>query len=139
MKKEKMQQLGHLVAGIVTLIYGFDAFEAGDFTSSTGYLSLAVLFMLVAGLHKWVSKQFIQSDFALFFFEAITILFCGWHYNMKGNDVLFYEMIGTGTLYIVFALLSIRLHHKSGRGSRRRHHSPSPSTLSGLHAHKTHL
>ncbi|HEX8459799.1 MAG TPA: hypothetical protein VF623_00150 [Segetibacter sp.] len=131
MIKEKMLQLAHLTAGIITLIHGFDTFGTGDFKSAGGYLSLAVLFILVAGVNKWMSKQFLQANVAFFLLEAVTIIYSGWHYNTKGHKVFFYLMAAAGIVYFVLALLNINSAERTGkkRRSKKRRSSSSSSNV----------
>lgn len=127
MKKEKLLQLEHLTAGIITLIYGFDTFESGDFLAATSYLSLAIIFTIVAGTHKWISPKFMKADVAFFLLEAATITYAGSHYKPKGNLYMFYTMSVVGALYFVFAIISLvskeKPKHRSHRRKRRRSHS----------------
>src|SRR4051812_21661471 len=107
MKREKLQQLIHLAAGIITLIYGFDTFEAGDFSSAASYLSLAVTFLVVAGSHKWISEKFMKADVAFYLIEAATITYSDWHYKIKGHTYLFYTMSAAGMLYFIYAIITL--------------------------------
>lgn len=120
MNREKLQQLGHLVAGIIILVYGFDSFEAGDFASATYYLTLAIIFLIVAGTHKWITQKFVGADVAFNFLEAITIIYTGWHYKQKGHPVLFYSMAVAGALYFIFALINMFLPKERKRRSSKR-------------------
>ena len=127
MKREKLLQLGHLTAGIITLIYGFDTFEAADFSSAASYLSLAIIFTIVAGCHKWMTEKFMKADVAFFLLESATITYSGWHYKAKGHPYLFYIMSVAGTFYFIFAIFSLvskeKPKHRSYRKKRRRHSS----------------
>lgn len=130
MKREKLQQLGHLIAGIITLVYGFDAFEAKEFSSAASYLTLAIIFLVVAGMHKWISVKFISSDVAFNLLEATTIIYSGWNYKMKGHPVLFYLMAIAGIFYIIFAIINLfpksaPRHRSSSRKKRKRSSSHS--------------
>ncbi len=124
MNKEKWQQLAHTIAGIITLIYGFDTFEQGD--SAAAYLGLAVLFMIVAGIHKWIVKQFMQADAAFFLLEAVTIIYTAWHYKIKGHQYLYYAIALAGSAYFIFCIFSLITESKHGRrhsGRRKRRRS----------------
>ena len=120
MKKDKLQQLIHLVAGIIVLIYGFDSFEAGDFLSATVYLTMAIIFLIVSGTHKWIMQKFMKADVAFFLLESATILYSGWRYKLHGHLYLFYTMLAAATLYFVFAVASLFAKDKPKRHSRKR-------------------
>lgn len=128
MRREKLQQLGHLSAGIITLIYGFDSFEGGDFSSATFYLAMAIAFLVVAGSHKWIAEKFLHADIAFYLAEAATIAYSGWRYKLKGHTYLFYTLSIASGIYLIFAVLSLYAEAGTGRRSRRRkrrHHSSS--------------
>lgn len=120
MKREKLLQLEHLTAGIITLIYGFDTFEAGDFSSAAFYLSLAIIFTIVAGSHKWITKKFMKAEVAFFLLEFATIAYAGWHYKAKGQPYLFYIMAFVSVLYFVFAIISLVSKEKTKHQPHRR-------------------
>lgn len=120
MKREKLQQLLHLSAGIITLVYGFDTFEAADFSSAAYYLSLAIIFLVVAGSHKWIVQKFMNADVAFYLIEAATIISSGWHYNSKGHPYLFYILAVVGTFYFIFSIINLFSEEKPRHHSRRR-------------------
>lgn len=132
MKKNKIHQLLHLVAGIITLVYGFDTFEAGDFLSATYYLSLAIIFLIVAGSHTWISQKFLQADVAFYLVEGITIIYSGWLYKIKGHLFLFYIMSAAGGFYLIFSLIRFffeeKPKHRLKRGKRRSYPASSLDT-----------
>ncbi len=121
MKKESLQKIGHLIAGLLTLVHGFEEFEAGSLGSAAGYFIFSIGFLVIAGAHKTMLKKFMQGDIAFFLLEAVIILYSGWHYKTKGQTFLYYSMAGSGFCYIIFALLSINLdNHPRRRSSRRK-------------------
>lgn len=75
MKREKLEQLAHIIAGVIILIYGFEALEAGEFKAAASYLTVAIIFMIVAGAHVWLLKKFKQSDVTFFIGSSYTLLF----------------------------------------------------------------
>lgn len=115
MKTEKLKQLGHLIAGIITLIYGFENFESGAFLSSAYYLSLAIIFLIVAGSHKWIAEKFLMADVAFYLLESATIIYSGWNYKLKGHHYLFYTMLFAGLVFFIFAILSLKTEDKPKR------------------------
>lgn len=126
MKREKRQQLAHLVAGAVTLVYGFGTFEKGDFSLASYYLTAAIIFMIVAGSHKWIVKKFMSADVAFFLIESATILYVALHYKASGYVYLSYAISLIGLLYFVFATITLFLKEKPRHRSkhrRRRTHS----------------
>lgn len=127
MKREKLQQLTHLVAGIITLVYGFDAFESGQFLSASYYLALAIIFLIVAGSHKWIVQKFMKADIAFNLLEAIAILYCGNHYKEQGHQFLYYLMTIAGLVYVVFAVAGMfqkeRSRHRSSKRKKRKRSS----------------
>lgn len=141
MNKEKLQQLAHLIAGLITIGYGLDIFEKGDLPRAATFLSSSILFMIIAGLHKSLSKKFMQGDVAFFLLEALAIFYCSYNYNVHGKTTLYYVMLMIGFSYVVFALLSINLvdrpHNKQRFGKRkykRRSHPHSIKTEEFLRA-----
>ena len=118
MKREKLLQLAHIAAGIITLIYGFDSFEAGNFSYAAYYLSLAIIFMIVAGSYSWIAKKFMKADVAFFLLESTTIIYSGWLYKLKGHQYLFYTMVAAGALYFIFAIISLFSKEKTKHRSR---------------------
>lgn len=126
MNTEKIQQLGHVVAGLIIMVHGFDSFESGDFKSAGSYLGVAILFILLAGWHKSVTQRFLQGDAAFFLLEAVIMFYSAWDYSTKGKTGLFYGMAVAGVIFVIFALISIKLSadmpkkRKSRRKKRRR-------------------
>ncbi|MDB5248457.1 MAG: hypothetical protein JWQ40_2851 [Segetibacter sp.] len=130
MNKEKLQQLGHLLAGLIVMIHGFDSFESGDYKPAAGYLGVAVLFMLLAGWHKSITQQFLQGDVAFFLLEAVIMFYAAWDYSNKGHTVMFFGMAIAGAVFVIFALVSILLNNdmpsrNKSRRKKRRRSSPS--------------
>lgn len=144
MNKEKLQQLAHLIAGLITISYGFDTFEKGDLLQAATFLSIAIIFMIVAGLHKSISKKLLQSDVAFFLLEALTIFYAGYNYKLNGKMWLYYGMAIAGVAYIIFALLSLNLEeqpnkkHRSRKSRRRSHSKKTIQTEEFLRAGGTH-
>lgn len=130
MNKEKWQQLGHLIAGLIIIVHGFDTLERGDIFSAAAYFSLAIMFMIVAGAHKNIRRSFMQSDVAFFLLEAVTIFYSGWHYKQTGMPVLYYAMLTAGVSFMVFATFSMETDERPRRHSRRRRHRSSGQSSS---------
>ena len=121
MDKGKVNELGHLLAGLILLFHGFDSFEIRDYRSASLYLFLGLLFMVIAGLQKSISKKFIQGNAAFFLVESFTILYSGWHYKSKGHPYLFYLFTAAGIMFFVFSCRSFILEDKPRkRKSRKR-------------------
>lgn len=127
MKKGKLKQAGHLLAGLLILVHGFAAFEEKDFKAAAGYLVVAVIALIVAGLHKFINRTFNQADLAFFFLEAATLLFSAWEYREEGRLVLSYFIAAAGIGYFIWAFFTLIFkddhhgeHHSSQRSSRRR-------------------
>lgn len=128
MKKESLQKLGHLIAGLLTLVHGFEEFEAGALGSAAGYFIFSIGFLVIAGAHKTMLKKFMQGDVAFFLLEAVIILYSGWHYKAKGQTFLYYTMAGSGFCYILFAMLSINIDSNPRRKRFRRKSEGRPRT-----------
>lgn len=120
MDKEKIKGLMHLIAGLIVLFHGFDSFESGDFKSASAYLGFAILYMLVAGLHRSIIKRFLQADTAFFLLEAITILYSAWHYKTLNHLVLYYLLAAAGLTFIVLSLSSVNDADKPRRKNKRK-------------------
>lgn len=129
MTKEKLQQLAHLIAGLLTISYGFESFEKGDLIRAAIFLGSAIVFMLIAGLHKTLLKKFMQGDVAFFLLEALAIFYSGYHYKMIGKKYFYFLFLVIGILYILFAFFSMNLEDRpnkrnSGRRSKRKRSKP---------------
>ncbi|MCW3081325.1 hypothetical protein [Segetibacter sp.] len=124
MKKEKLQQLAHLIAGIITLAYGFDAFELGDFASATYFLALAIVFLIVAGAHKWIAEKFIRGDVAINLLESVTIIYAAASFRDKAHPFLYYTVTAIGISYFILAIANlfalVEPVRKSYKGKKRR-------------------
>ena len=120
MKKEKQQQVAHLVAGFILLLQGFDWFEKGLSISQSLYLLLACTFLLVAGLHKWMQKTFQNADVAFFLFEAAALLYSAVIAREEGSTWLWILIGVIGVLYIGFAIATIISNIDTTRQRRRR-------------------
>lgn len=106
MNNPKVNVLLHLIAGIIVLFHGFDSFESGDLHSASAYLGLAILYLLVAGLHKSITNRFLHADSAFYLLESITILYSGWHYKTLNHIYIFYFLSLAGGAFFILSLLS---------------------------------
>jgi hypothetical protein len=134
MNKQRVNELAHVFAGLILLFHGFDAFEAGDFKSASGYLSLGLLYMVVAGLHKTISKKFVQGNAAFFLLESVTIVYSGWHYKTKGHPYLYYLMTAAGIMFFILSCHSFISEDKPRKKKHRKRRRQS-STQPHLHSH----
>jgi hypothetical protein len=126
MKKEKWQQLSHLIAGVIIIVFGFESFESGNFSSAAYYVTLAIIFLIVAGTHKSIVEKFRKADVAFNVAEAVTLIYSAFLYKSKGHHLLFYIIALVASVYIVVAIINLLSHnssrHKSmGRKKRKRH------------------
>lgn len=120
MKREKLEQLSHIIAGGLILIYGFQSFEAGDFSTSFSYIFVAIILLIVAGSHEWISQKFLHADSAIFLFEASMIFFTAWQFKTKGYWVIVYLMMAASILYFVFAIILLVFNKGSGKRHKKR-------------------
>jgi hypothetical protein len=120
MKREKLQQLAHLVAGVATLVYGFDTFEKGDFIGASCYLTLGLLILIVAGAHTWMATKFIRGDIAINLLEVLTIIYAARNYKNKAHDFLYYSMMLVGVMYFVLAVIHLFLSAETRSRSYKR-------------------
>ncbi len=128
MNKEKLQQLAHLIAGLLTISYGLDIFEKGDLPRAAIFLGSAIIFMIIAGLHKSLSKKFMQGDVAFFLLEALAIFYAGYNYKVNGKNMFYYAMLFIGVAYVVFAILSTNRDERPNKNSRRSKHKRRSGT-----------
>ena len=124
MNKEKLQQLAHLIAGVLLIVQGFARFEQGDFLTAGGYLCIALLFVLFAGMHKKIVKRLTQGDVAIFLLEAILIFSVAYHYNETGHSFLFYVFAVVAAFYFVLASFSFRIDANPRRHSGKKRRKP---------------
>lgn len=132
MKKDKLLQLFHLIAGLIILSHGFELFEDADTSSTSIYLSLGASFLLIAGLHKWLNKSFQQADVAFFLIESVALAYSAWHYYEIENVILPYLLGFAALVYLIIALYvfiyhSDKVKRPSGR-KRKRKKRPNPTS-----------
>lgn len=134
MKRGKLKQTGHLLAAILIMIHGFASFEDKDFKAAAGYLGVAVLALIVAGLHKFINRTFSQADVAFLLLESVTLFYSGWEYREEGRFALSYFIIAAAIGYFIWAFFSLIFKddhrgHSSSQGKRKkqRHSSSSPT------------
>lgn len=132
MKKESLQKLAHLAAGLITLLHGFEELERNQIINAGGYFVFAIGFLLIAGAHKYLNKKLMQADVPFFLLEAVIIFYSGWHYKTKGQIIPFYTMIAIGVAFVIFGLMSISLDtytHKRRRKHRKSNRQHKPRTI----------
>ena len=129
MKKEQLLPSAHIIAGVITILIGFDAFELKEFLLAGFFLFLALVFILVAAIHPWMTKKFIKADVAFFLLEATTIIYSSWHFKLKGDTFMFVATAFVGAIYFVFSILSLLTQEKSRHHSRRRKRKHSSSSM----------
>jgi uncharacterized membrane protein HdeD (DUF308 family) len=120
MKTQKLQQLAHLVAGLLLLAAAFDWFEKKDMAFSLNFLMVGCLFLAVAGAHKWVRKNFNNADIAMFLLGASAFLYSAWHYNEDGSAYLWIVTGIAGVAYLLFGIISIIASINNNRRHSRR-------------------
>ena len=119
MNKEKKGLL-HLIAGLFVLYHGFDSFEIGDLKAASSYMSLAILFMLVAAMHKSIIRRFLLADTAFFLLEATTILYSGWHYKITNHNIISIIFFVAGIAFLILSMASVNDADKPRKTHRRR-------------------
>lgn len=107
MDKAKLKVLLHTVAGLFVLYRGLECFETGKLLPAALYLGFAIICILVAALHKSISRRFVQADTAFFLIESLTLLYTAWHYKSLSINVLYFIYGITGLIVITFSILSI--------------------------------
>lgn len=130
MKKEKWQQILHMVAGILVIVFGFHSFESRNFSSAAYYLTLAIIFLIVAGAHPWVIDKCRNADVAFNLLESVTLIYSGFLYKDRGDQILFYLITLAGCFFTASAIHNFfsRSHfkYKSPRRKKRNRHSSKP-------------
>ena len=120
MNKERINILLHLIAGLVVLFHGFDSLETGDLLAAAAYMGFAILFIIVAGLHKSIYRLFFLADPAFYTLEALTILYSGWHYKTLKHNNLYYFHLVCGIILFIFAIVEIYNADKPRKKRRRK-------------------
>jgi len=136
MDKDKVPVLAHMLAGLIILAQGFDNFEKGDLKAAAIYLTVAILFMIIAGLNKYISRRFLKADAAFFLSETLIIFYIAGLYKAKGSLIFFYLLAVISAFYLVLCIKAVlvrdnKRHHS--RKSKRRKHSSE-----GSHSHHGH-
>jgi len=129
MKKSKLRQLAHLLAGVLVLNHGLDAFEKSDLASAAVYLGISVFFLIIAGLHTVIISRFRRADQTLFLLESLALFYSAWQYTRQGNRPLFCFMAVAGIVFFVFAMKSKndRKKHHLGKRKKMRGTGSSPA------------
>ena len=127
MKKEKLKQFTHLLAGFLILIHAFQTFEKEDHQTSFVFLFIAIAFLVIAGIHHWLARQIRKADGVCFILEAIALYFSAWHYRLDG---LTYMIIISAVLATLYLWLGIYLVSQKSQRHRHRKHHRSRSTRS---------
>ena len=127
MKKEKVQQLAHMSAGVLVLWHAFQLLDGRNLQSALLLVTLSLIFVFVAAVHKWVVKTFSNGDVPVFLLEVVTLLFIAWSY-IEADKIVTPIILAIAALLILvlvgYTLVTDRdTHHKSsrrGRWKRRR-------------------
>lgn len=120
MKNEKLQQLAHLISGIIMLAYGFEAFELGNFLLATFFLTSAIGFLIAAGAHKWIAEKFIRGDAAINLLEAVTIIYAASRLRDKDHLLIYYSVTTIGIIYLTLAIANIFPAEPGRKSSKRK-------------------
>jgi hypothetical protein len=121
MQKIKLEQLAHLVAGLVILIQVFSWFEKTDNNFTFYYLVGGCFFLVLAGAHKWVEKHFIRGEIAFFLLEAAAFLFAAWHSKEQGGKYVWLVFGAMGIAYVFLSVFTIAyIINSEAKHSRRR-------------------
>ena len=130
-KKDRVKQVWHLFAGLLILMHGFASFEENDFKSAGGYIGVALLALVVAGVHKYIDRSFNNADVAFFLLEAVTLSYSAWDYGEEDKKVLSYFIGAAAILFFIMAIVSLISTDEHGRKRSRKHHHrrrSNPST-----------
>ncbi len=123
MKKEKVRQFIHLLAGFLILMHAFQAFEREDHNTAFVFMGVAILFLIVAGIHQWLERKFRKSDTFFFAVEAVALGCSAWQYKQEGL-ISMVTIVGVIAAFYVWVALYI-FFLKSHRRHHRRHHRSS--------------
>ncbi len=129
MKNKKLKGFLHSIAGLFVLYHGFESFEKGKLLPAFAYIGFAIICILVAAMHKSITRRFLQADTAFYLLEALTILYSAWHYKWLNNNPAYYIFGITGIAFLVFTIMSINTGDSRSSSSKsrrkRRRHKPS--------------
>lgn len=120
MNKEKLQQLAHLIAGVIIILHGFRVLEQEEYFTAAGYLIIAIAFVIAAGLHKRLQQVFMQSDAAIFLLEALILFLAAYGYKADGRDFYYYAFLTAAGFYLLIACFNVQIDPNPRRGSRRK-------------------
>lgn len=120
MNKDRMSILLHLIAGLIVLFHGFDSLETSDLLAASAYMGFAILFIIVAGLHKSIYRLFFLADPAFYTLEALTILYSGWHYKTLHHPNIYYFHLLCGITLFIFAIVGIYNADKPRKKRRKK-------------------
>lgn len=120
MNKEKLQQLAHLVAGIILLLQGFNWFEEGISLSVSMYLLVAAMVLLIAGMHKWVQRKFSSGEAAFFLCEAAAFGYAAVNNHEDGYQALWIIFLILAIIYTAIAVATFSVWQRQGHGHHRK-------------------
>lgn len=126
MKKAIVKQFAHLIAGLLILVHGFQAFENRNAKLSIIFLVLALLIIIIAGIHLWLEKQIKKIGAVFFMLEALALYYSAWQYKVDGNKLMLVISVLVASLYVWYAIyiFSSRSRKHRKRKSRSSHSRP---------------
>lgn len=85
--KERLQRIGHVLAGIVILLHGYTAFE-DHHQSWWVFILLGTCFIAVALFHHRIKQRYKAVDGLLFMIEGISLAIIANDYHHAGKQYL---------------------------------------------------
>lgn len=131
MNKENIKGLMHIAGGLLVLYRGFEKFENGKLLPAALFMTFAIICILVAAIHKSITRRFVQADTAFFLLESLTLLYSAWHFKSLEQNILYFIYGILGITFLIFSLLSINDAEKP-RSKRRRKHRKTHSKLHSI-------
>jgi hypothetical protein len=132
LKKNRVRQLGHLIAGLLILAHGFASFEASDFKSAGGYIGVALLAFIVAGLYKRIERSFHNGDVAFYLLEAVTLSYSAFHYQEESKVFLSYFTGTAAVLFFIVAIVCLSINDEPKRKRSRRYRRKRSQTTANV-------
>jgi 4-hydroxybenzoate polyprenyltransferase len=129
MKKAIVKQFAHLIAGLLILAHGFEAFEKRDTKLSIIFLAFALLILIIAGIHLWLEKQIKKIGAAFFMLEAFALYYSAWQYKVGGNKLMLIVSVLVASLYVWYAIYLFSSRSRKHRKRRSRSSRSRPENL----------
>ena len=125
MKRDKLKKASHVIAALIFILLAFYVFETPNIIIAFAAVGLGIVFLLIAGIHDWLTINYKNISLLFIFLEAVFMLGAAYIFFIKQHNALVNLM---GVSALVFIIIGIYFLATKKR-TRHKHRSRKSSSM----------